>query len=62
MLGVHDLVRRHGVAARVVDEGEPAIGAEEEALPDVPTRLATVLVEQRVDLAIVVRGAAGVLD
>ena len=62
MLRADDLVRRHGVTPWAVDEGEAAIGAEEEALPDVPTRLASVLTEQGVDLPVVVRRPARVLD
>ena len=46
-------------SARTVDEGEPAVGAEQEADPDVPAGLPAVLVVDRVDLAPVVRRAAG---
>ena len=59
---VDDLVRCHCRPARPVDERQSAVGAEEEALPDVAARLAAVLVEQRVDLAVLVRRAALRLD
>src|SRR5262249_59856925 len=48
-------------AAGAVDEGQAAVGAEQEALADVAARLAAVLVVDRVDLAELVRRAAGAL-
>ena len=47
--------RRRRVAARTVDEGKTAIGAEDEADADVSARLAAVLVVDRVDLPVRVR-------
>ena len=63
-LAVHvpDDGRRRGGPARTIDEGEPAIRAEEEDLTNVPAGLPAILVVDRVDLAPGVGRAARGLD
>ena len=55
--------RRGGrVATGPVDEREPAVRAEHEDRPDVPARLAAILIVQRVDLPVAVGRPAGARD
>ena len=56
--GADDSICRRRVAARAVDERHAAVGPEQEDLPDIASRLATVLVVDRVDLSIRVRRSA----
>src|SRR5262249_6231581 len=59
---VHHGDRGGGVTAGSVDEGQAAVGAEQERLPDVAAGLAAVGVVDRVDLAPLVRRSAGCGD
>ncbi len=58
----HDADWHGRVAARPIDERQATVGPEQEANSNVAARLATVLVVERRDLAILVRWATGCSD